>query len=190
MNINNSLLTYSSERELKGIEALVIHNTANPNTDADNNVVYLRKKGLGYHFIIDIDGTVYKLQSLKKRAIHCGSRKYTPEATKFFGEHQAPSYYHTAEHQHTGSPNNLTLGVCYCYIKKSGEPEKATYDSLRDLLAILCLDNDLEYKGGIWRHHDVTGKNCPDYFVDNEDTAFVKLLHDVNQSKWELERNK
>ncbi len=179
MNIDRSLIKYTDERDLKGVKAIVIHNTANPNTDADNNVVYLRKKCLGYHFIVDIDGTVYQLQSLKKRAIHCGGRKYTEEATKFFGESNAPSFYHTAEKQHSGSPNNLTIGVCYCYIKESGEPEKETYLSLCTLIAMLCIDNNLNYNGGIWRHHDVTGKNCPNFYVKNEFIEFVKLLHDV-----------
>lgn len=179
MYIINSLLKYTDERELKGVKAVVIHNTANPNTNVYNNVKYIRSKGLGYHFIIGIDGAIYQLQSLKQRAIHCGSREYTDEATKFFGEHNAPSYYHTAEHQHTGSPNNYTIGVCYCYIDESGKPEKATYISLCELVAYLCARNGLKYNGGVWRHFDVTGKNCPNYFVKNESTAFVRLLHDV-----------
>ena len=141
--------------------------------------MYLRSKGLGYHFIVDIDGTVYQLQSLKLRAIHCGGRKYTSSATHFFGEHDAPTFYHTAEHQHSGSPNNWTLGVCYCYIDPSGLPEKATYDSLCELCGMLCTRNHLQYNGGIWRHHDVTGKNCPNYYVKNEITGFVNLLHDI-----------
>lgn len=159
------------------------------NVIVENNIIY--NTGTYYEGssrrTISIDGTVYQLQTLKKRTIHCGARKYTPEATMFFGEHYAPDYYHTAEHQHNGSPNSLTLGVCYCYIDPSGKPTDATYKSMCELLSVICLDNNLKYNGGIWRHFDVTGKKCPNYFVDNDN--FVDLIHDVANNMWELERN-
>jgi N-acetylmuramoyl-L-alanine amidase len=187
--ISKKYLVYSSERRLKGVRALTIHYTANAGTTAKQNIDYLRKtrNGLLYHFIIDLDGTIYQTQELGKRAIHCGSRKYKPEATKFFGEHDAPSYFHTAEHQHTGSPNNWTIGICFCHEDETGKPSDKQYESLVCLLAELCSMYKLSYKGGIWRHYDVTGKVCPKYYVDNQD-EFVRLLHDVGNGVWKIER--
>lgn len=189
VNINKKYLIYSSERKLKSVKALVIHYTANAGTTAKQNIDYLRstRNGLLYHFIIDLDGTIYQTQELSKRAIHCGSRKYTQEATKFFGEHDAPSYYHMPEHQHTGSPNNLTIGICFCHADETGKPSDKQYESLISLLSELCLMYKLSYRGGIWRHYDVTGKVCPKYYVDNQD-EFVRLLHDVGNGAWRIER--
>lgn len=180
MTVLTDFLKYSTEPDLKEVIAVVLHYTANASTTAKQNIDYLRSKtSLGYHYIIDLDGKVYKLQTEKKRCRHCGSRKYTPEATRFFGEYYAPSFYHTAEHQHPSSPNNCTLGICFCHMEEDGKPSEAQYEALVSLLAKLCVKYHLSYKGGIWRHYDVTGKKCPLYYVEHELDDFVKLLHDV-----------
>lgn len=188
MKINTDYIKPCHDRDLKEVKAVVIHYTANAGTTAVANINYLNDHGLGYHFIIDNDGTIYQMQTLKKRAIHCGGRLYTTEATNFFGEHQAPSYYHTAEHQHTGSPNNMTLGVCFCHMEKDGKPSREARESLVEIVAMLLVKYGLEYKGGVWRHYDVTAKKCPKFFVNNDE--FVELLHDIHNKIMENNNEK
>lgn len=43
-----------------------------------------------------------------------------------------------------------------------------SYESLVQLTAWLCVKFDLAVDDVI-RHYDVTGKNCPKYFVEHED---------------------
>lgn len=189
MIVKTDYLQYVDQPELKEVKAVVIHYTANALSTAKQNIDYLRKKGLGYHYIIDLDGTIYQLQTLKKRCRHCGSRKYTATASRFFGEYHAPKFYHTAEKQHSSSPNNVTIGVCFCHADETGKPSDAQYEALTDLLATLCMKYHLPYNGGIWRHYDVTEKNCPLYYVEHEVDEFVKLLHDVaNKMVEDIER--
>lgn len=60
-----------------------------------------------------------------------------------------------------------TVSIECCHPDESGEFTEATYRSMVQLSAWLCLKFDLSEKD-IIRHYDVTGKNCPKYFVENE----------------------
>lgn len=60
-----------------------------------------------------------------------------------------------------------TVSIECCHIDESGEFTETTYRSMVQLCAWLCLKFDLSEKD-IIRHYDVTGKNCPKYFVENE----------------------
>ena len=73
------------------------------------------------------------------------------------------------------------------YRLKSDETGKftdATYRSLVQLTAWLCVKFDLK-EDQIIRHYDVTGKNCPKYFVENEDAweMFKDNVWDAVQKK-------
>lgn len=60
-----------------------------------------------------------------------------------------------------------TVSIECCHPDESGEFLEDTYQSMVHLCAWLCLKFDLSEKD-IIRHYDVTGKNCPKYFVENE----------------------
>lgn len=64
--------------------------------------------------------------------------------------------------------NKDTVSIECCHPDESGEFTEETYRSMVRLCAWLCLKFDLDEEDVI-RHYDVTGKNCPKYFVENED---------------------
>lgn len=73
--------------------------------------------------------------------------------------------------------NYDTISIECCIPDEEGTFNQATYDSCTKLVAWL------EYKLGlsashVIRHYDVTGKNCPRYFVANED-AWTQFKSDV-----------
>lgn len=64
--------------------------------------------------------------------------------------------------------NHDTVSIECCHPDESGKFTKETYKSVVQLTAFLCKKYDLTEKDVI-RHYDVTGKNCPKYFVENEE---------------------
>ena len=52
-----------------------------------------------------------------------------------------------------------------------------TYQSLVELVAFLCGKFNLTMDNVI-RHYDVTGKNCPKYYVENPD-AWIQMKSDI-----------
>lgn len=61
-----------------------------------------------------------------------------------------------------------TISIECCHPKEDGKFTKETYDSLIKLTAWLAGEYNL-VKDDIIRHYDVTGKNCPKYFVEHEE---------------------
>ena len=68
----------------------------------------------------------------------------------------------------SNSRNSDTLSIECCHKDKSGKFTKETYQSLVELVGWLCQRFGLTSEQVI-RHYDVTGKNCPKYFVEHED---------------------
>lgn len=75
--------------------------------------------------------------------------------------------------------NKDTISIETCHPKKDGKFNKKTYESLVQLTGELCLRYNLTYKDVI-RHYDVTGKQCPLYFVENE-AAWEQFRMDVEE---------
>lgn len=69
--------------------------------------------------------------------------------------------------------NDDSISIECCHDDESGEFTEETYQSLVELTAYLCQQYNLS-SDDVIRHYDVTGKECPKYFVDNPDawTAF------------------
>ncbi len=61
-----------------------------------------------------------------------------------------------------------TIAVEYCHDDTDGECTGATYDSLVKLTAKICKTYNLT-SDDILRHYDITGADCPKYYVDNQD---------------------
>ncbi len=64
--------------------------------------------------------------------------------------------------------NEDTISIECCHPDETGKFNEATYASLVKLTAWLCSAQGLN-SGDVIRHYDVTGKECPKYFVDHED---------------------
>ena len=64
--------------------------------------------------------------------------------------------------------NKDTISIEVCHPDESGKFTDASYQSLVKLTAWLCETCDLD-SDDVIRHYDITGKQCPLYFVTNED---------------------
>ena len=73
--------------------------------------------------------------------------------------------------------NNDTISIECCIPDDTGRFNDATYQTLVHLVAWLCGRYDLTMDDVI-RHYDVTGKNCPKYYVENPD-AWIQMKSDI-----------
>lgn len=73
--------------------------------------------------------------------------------------------------------NKDTISIEVCHPTENGKFNDVTYARVVELTAWLCDEFGLDEKDVI-RHHDVTGKLCPLYYVEHED-AWKQLLKDV-----------
>ena len=80
----------------------------------------------------------------------------------------------------SNSRNIDTVSIECCHPDETGEFTNETYRSLVQLCAWLCLKFDLDEEDVI-RHYDVTGKNCPKYFVENE-KVFLQFREDIHNA--------
>lgn len=77
----------------------------------------------------------------------------------------------------SNSRNIDTVSIECCHPDESGVFTNETYRSMVQLCAWLCLKFDLDEEDVI-RHYDVTGKNCPKYFVEDEE-AWERFRADI-----------
>ena len=75
--------------------------------------------------------------------------------------------------------NGDTLAIECCHPDETGKFNKKTYKSLVNLTAWLCQKYNLSAESVI-RHYDVTGKDCPKYFVEHE-KAWKQFKRDVEK---------
>ena len=76
--------------------------------------------------------------------------------------------------------NRDTVSIECCHPDESGKFNKKTYKSMVQLCAWLCLKFDLDEEDVI-RHYDITGKNCPKYFVEDEE-AWESFREDIGKA--------
>lgn len=75
--------------------------------------------------------------------------------------------------------NYDTVSIETCHWEADGSYTKETYASLVHLTAWLCQKFDLS-EDDVIRHYDITGKNCPKYFVEDEN-AWMDFKKDVKK---------
>mgnify|MGYP001622908206 FL=1 len=127
-----------------GITGIVIHYTANPgstaqeNRDYFNGLQYSHETSASSNFIVGLDGEIIQCVPTWEVAYASNDRNYD------------------------------TVSIEVCHPDESGKFTDATYRSLVQLTAWLCVKFNLTSEDVI-RHYDVTGKNCPKYFVEHED---------------------
>ena len=146
---------------LRKVKGVVVHYTANPGTDAEDNRNYFNnlpklnagKQKATYassHFVIGLEGQIVQCIPLNEIAYASNGRNYD------------------------------TISIECCHPGKDGKFNNTTYQALIELVSYLCLKYDLT-KEQVIRHYDVTGKLCPLYFVKHED--------EWNQLKDKIEKN-
>ena len=75
----------------------------------------------------------------------------------------------TSEMSYATNERNVdTISIECCHTDETGVFNEATYDSVVKLTAWLCTRFGLTEENVI-RHYDVTGKNCPKYYVENQE---------------------
>lgn len=75
--------------------------------------------------------------------------------------------------------NKDTISIEVCHPTENGKFNDVTYARVVELTAWLCDEFRLDEKDVI-RHHDVTGKLCPLYYVEHED-AWEQMRDDIKQ---------
>lgn len=137
--------------KLVEINNIVIHYVGNPGTSAQNNRDYFNKA--------DTDVCSHFVIGLDGEVIQCVPLD---------------------EKSNASNNRNLdTISIEVCHPDESGKFNDATYQSLVKLTAWLCDNSGLKAKDVI-RHYDITGKECPKYFVDNE-SEWTHFLEDVKE---------
>ncbi len=140
---------------LEEIKGIVIHYTANPGTTAIQNRSY-------FESLKDTQKTKassHFVVGLEGEIVQC-----------------IPS---TEISYASNDRNGDTLSIECCHKDETGQFTQETYDSLVELTAWLCGKFNLPVEDVI-RHYDVTGKECPIYYVKNEDAweGFRKDVQD------------
>ena len=130
--------------ESDGITGIVIHYTANPGSTAQDNRDYFN----GLQYSQETSASSNFVVGLDGEIIQC-----------------VPTW----EVAYSSNDRNYdTVSIEVCHPDESGKFTDKTYRSLVQLTAWLCVKFDLTADDVI-RHYDVTGKNCPKYFVENEE---------------------
>lgn len=86
----------------------------------------------------------------------------------------------------SNSRNSDTLSIECCHPDETGQFTQATYRSVVELTAWLCKRFDVRVENVI-RHYDVTGKNCPKYYVEHAD-AWMQMKADIQAQIDELKQ--
>lgn len=158
MEIQERLLTinpYSRPGEkLQSVRQIVVHWVGNARSSAIANRNYfesLKDKHVyaSSHYIVSLDGKVIQCIPESEVAYHAGNR----------------------------TVNRNSIGIENCHPDWEGKFNEATYNSLVELCVELCKKYNLS-ANDIIRHYDVTGKECPRYYVRNE-TAWISFKNDV-----------
>ena len=145
--------------KIKKVKAIVIHWTEAPKQDPKDTIDYWASdvRVGSAHFVISIEGVIYQAIPTDEQARHAGNSEgeYKEKATQLFGDGINPNIY--------------SIGIEMEPLNGKGEFSQKTIDASVELTAALCKEFGLNPKTDVIRHFDVTGKNCPKYYVDNEE---------------------
>ena len=153
---------------LEKINGVVIHYVGNPGTTAHANRNYFESLSSGEegtyassHFVVGLDGEVIQCVPLTEVAYASNSR------------------------------NEDTVSIEVCHPDETGEFSHVTYDRTVELTAWLCREFRLDPETDVIRHYDVTGKECPRYYVEHPeawDTFRADVAAEMERQK-EAEKN-
>jgi len=135
------------------VNGIVVHYTANPGSTAQDNRDYFN----GLKDSHETSASSNFVIGLEGEIIQC-----------------IPTW----EMAYASNDRNVdTISIECCHPDESGAFQEVTYQSLVELVAFLCGKFNLTMDNVI-RHYDVTGKNCPKYYVENPD-AWIQMKSDI-----------
>lgn len=147
-DIDEQLLTvneYSRPGEkVDAVENVVIHYLANPGTTAQQNHDYFES----LKDLKDVSMSANFVIGIDGEIIEC-----VPPGEIAYA---------------SNSMNHLSISIENCHLDESGRFTEETYRSCVRLTAYLVAEYGLS-RENIIRHYDVTGKECPLYYVEHED---------------------
>lgn len=162
------------QSKMLGIRGIAIHWVGNANSKAINNRHYFNnlkkqtgtpKRYASSHEIIGLDGEVVICLPKNEVGFHVGASSYKPRVKQLL----------------TNSPNRYLYGIETCHPDWNGKFNDKTYKTLVNRCADLLIEFDLKpSKDTLWRHYDVTGKDCPKYYIDNPN-EWDKLVADITK---------
>lgn len=118
------------------------------------------------HEIIGLDGEVVICVPKNEVTFHAGAKKYKTRVGQLLNN----------------SPNRHLYGIETCHPDWDGKFNNKTYNTLINRSADLLIEFNLRpSKDTIWRHFDVTGKDCPKYYVGNNSQWDI-LINDITKS--------
>ena len=136
---------------LEGVQDIVIHYVGNPGTSAEQNRSYYAQP--------ETQVSSHFLIGMEGEVILC-----VPLAEKSSASNDR---------------NRDTISIEVCHPAADGKFTDASYDRLVELTAWLCEVYELDSTHVI-RHYDITGKECPLYFVEHAE-AWTQFLQDVEE---------
>ena len=168
MQIVDMWLTNNRPRKKLDPKGICIHWTANTNkgANAKANRNYFENHPKIYasaHYVVD-DTYIVRCIPEDEIAWHCGGERNTELANRLFG----------------GKQNNYLIGIEMC-VNSDGNWEETYKNSVWLVADILKRHNWGIDK--IYRHHDMTGKDCPKMmtkFISGGEKYYQKFKNDVN----------
>ena len=149
--------------ELEHINGVVIHYVGNPGTTARANRNYFESLSsgeegtyAGSHFVVGLEGEVIQCVPLAEVAYASNTR------------------------------NDDTVSIEVCHPDETGEFSSVTYARTVELTAWLGLQFRLKPETDVIRHYDVTGKECPRYYVEHPeawDTFRADVAAEMDRQK-------
>lgn len=154
------------------IRGIAFHWVANPGSTAIGNRNYfnslksqttLPRRYASSHEVIGLDGEVIICIPKNEVAFHSGGKVYKSRVKEILNN----------------SPNRHLYGIEVCHPDWSGKFSNVTYRALLDRVVDLLIEFNLKPSiDTLWRHYDVTGKDCPRYYVNNK-KEWLQLINDV-----------
>ena len=138
-------------KKLEEVKNIVIHYVANPGTTAKQNRYYFNND--------DTKVSSHFVVGLEGEVIQCIPLDEISSATN--------------------DRNVDTISIEVCHPDESGKFADATYESVVKLTAWLCKKYNLT-QNDVIRHYDVTGKDCPKYYVEHP-AAWKQLQEDIGK---------
>lgn len=140
--------------EVEQVNAVVIHYVGNPGTSAEANRSYFEglaasgETHASSNFIVGLEGEILQCVPVNEVAYCSSDRNYD------------------------------TVSIEVCHPDETGQFTEASMASAVKLTAWLCQAFGLDPQTDVIRHYDVTGKECPLYYVRNGD-AWETFKSDV-----------
>jgi hypothetical protein len=154
MQINKLLTPYNHTAGTVGRTKYIVIHYVGALGGAEANCKYYAgaDRGASAHYYVNFDGSVWQSVEDKNIAWHCGAKSY----------------------KHPKCRNNNSIGIEMCVRNKGSQSDTSRdwYFEDATVQAAIALTKELMAKynipaGHVIRHHDVTGKICPNPYVYN-----------------------